>query len=57
MATKIMLHNVPEDIYCILTEEQEKLKKQKGVKIYGIEQTLYTILREFKRCEKMKKNA
>lgn len=55
MAKSILLKEVPPDVFCILQQEQTKLKKQKGVKVFGIEATLYSLLREFKRCEEKEK--
>jgi hypothetical protein len=48
----LRLLDVPEDIYCILIQEQAKIKLEKKKGMFGLEQTIYSIIREFKRCEK-----
>jgi hypothetical protein len=45
------LRNIPEDIYCILLQEQGKIKSARKVGMFSMEQTIYAIIREHKRCE------
>jgi hypothetical protein len=50
MAKTMFLKNIPEDVMCILKQEQKQIKAQKEVKVYGLELTLYYIIRQSKRC-------
>jgi hypothetical protein len=48
---QMRLRNIPEDIYCILLQEQGKIKSARKVGMFSMEQTIYAIIREHKRCE------
>lgn len=48
---QLKLLNIPEDIFCILLQEQAKIKDVKKVGMFGIERTIYAIIREHRRCE------
>lgn len=52
MTKSLILRKIPEDVYRILLIEQhnEKINKHRGQ--FGIEQTIYKIVREFERCKK-----
>lgn len=45
------LLNIPDDIMCILLQEQAKIKQEKKKGMFGLERTIYSIIREHKRCE------
>jgi hypothetical protein len=51
---QLKLRNIPEDIYCILLQEQAKIKAVKKIGMFGMERTLYAIIREHRRCEEIK---
>jgi hypothetical protein len=48
----LTLRRIPDDIFRILLTEQhrEKLNKNKGQ--FGLEQTIYKIIRDYERCRK-----
>lgn len=48
----LTLRNIPEDVFKILLIEQhaEKINKNKGQ--FGLEQTIYKIIRDYERCKK-----
>lgn len=48
----LTLRRIPEDVFKILLCEQhrEKLNKHKGQ--FGLEQTIYKIVRDYERCRK-----
>jgi hypothetical protein len=48
---RLKLLNIPEDVYCILLQEQAKIKGAKKIGMFGMERTIYAIIREHKRCE------
>lgn len=50
---RLKLLNIPEDVWCILIQEQAKIKKEKKRAMFGLEQTVYAIIREQKRCEQL----
>jgi len=49
------LRNIPTDVFKILLKEQHKVKQARGVGRYGIEQTVYKIVREYERCRDAEK--
>lgn len=51
----LKLLNMPDDIYCILIQEQAKIKQRTKKGMFGLEQTVYAIIREHKRCEDAEK--
>lgn len=52
MTKSFLLRKIPPDVFRILLVEQskEKIKKNKGQ--FGIEQTIYKIIRDHERCRK-----
>lgn len=50
MAKSLTLRTIPADVFKIVLQEQGRIKNQRGVGKFGIEQTLYSIIREWKRC-------
>lgn len=51
MARSMTLRNIPTDVFKILLKEQSKVKQARSIGRYGIEQTVYKIVREFERCK------
>lgn len=52
----LTLRNIPEDVFKILVIEQGKEKIKKGKGVFGLEQTIYKVIREFDRCRKEEEN-
>jgi hypothetical protein len=52
MAKSITLRNIPSDIFQILLREQHKVKAHRNIGRFGIEQTVYKIIRDNERCNK-----
>jgi len=52
MARSITLRNIPPDIFKILLLEQGEIKNEKSLGKFGLEQTIYKLLREYERCKK-----
>lgn len=51
MAKSFTLRNIPPDVFQILLIEQNKARmKSKGV--YGLNQVVYQIIRDYERCRK-----
>jgi hypothetical protein len=53
-ATSITLRGIPEDVYKIIIKEQGRIKHERAIGMFGIEQTIYSIVREWKRCREEK---
>jgi hypothetical protein len=51
MAKSITLRSIPADIFQILLREQHKVKSHRGIGRFGIEQTVYKIIRDNERCK------
>lgn len=49
----MILRKVPEDVFKILIIEQHKEKVDKKKGMFGLEQTIYKIIRDYERCRKM----
>lgn len=47
----LKLRKLPEDVYCILLQEQGKIKAARKIGMFSLENTVYSIIREHKRCE------
>lgn len=47
----INLKEVPKDVMTILVDEQAELKKTKDTRQFGLDKTIYKIVREWKRCQ------
>lgn len=56
-ATKMILNNVPGDIYDFLLKQQAKIKLEKKKGVFGLEKTIYSLLRDCKRCEEKEEKA
>jgi hypothetical protein len=54
MAKSLTLRNIPPDVFLILLKEQHEAKANRNIGRFGIEQTIYKVLREFERCKKEK---
>lgn len=54
MAKSLTLRNIPPDVFLILLKEQHEAKTNRNIGRFGIEQTIYKVLREFERCKKEK---
>lgn len=52
MAKSITLRNIPPDVFKILLQEQGRVKSEKSLGQFGLEQTIYNIVRESERCKK-----
>jgi len=48
----LTLRRIPPDVFKILLIEQHKEKINKCKGQFGLEQTIYKIIREFERCRK-----
>jgi len=46
----LILRRIPDDVFKILLIEQHREKILKGKGQFGIEQTIYKIVREYARC-------
>lgn len=55
MAKSMTLRNIPEDVFKVLLKEQWDEKERRGIGMYGIEQTIYKIVRDYERCRKESK--
>lgn len=55
MAKSLTLRTIPKDIFQILLREQHKVKANRGIGRFGIEQTIYKVIREFDRCKDSEK--
>lgn len=55
MASTILLSKVPEDIYEYLLKQQAKIKIEKKKGVFGIEQTIYSIIRDCRKCDEDEK--
>jgi hypothetical protein len=44
------LKQVPDDVLKFILKEQKILKDKKGVRVYGIDLTIYHLLRELRNC-------
>lgn len=49
-AASALLTNIPDDILDFVLDVQTQKKKEKKVKSYGFAQTIYEIIRDYKRC-------
>lgn len=49
------LRDIPPDVFKILLDEQKEEKVKRGKGMYGIEQTIYKIIRDYERCKKEEK--
>jgi hypothetical protein len=49
---KMILRNIPDDVFKILLTEQHKEKILKNRGQFGLEQTIYKIVRDYERCRK-----
>jgi len=49
MANSILLKNVPNDVLVIILEVQGKMKVEKCIKQYSMEQSIYKMIRNYKR--------
>lgn len=47
--------NMPQEIYKIVLREQGRLKANRGTSQFGIDQTIYSIIREWEKCKEDKK--
>lgn len=52
MAKSITLRNIPPDVFQILLKEQHETKANRNIGRFGIEQTIYKVVRELERCKK-----
>lgn len=55
MAKSMTLRNIPKDVFKILLDEQKEEKVRRGKGMYGIEQTIYKIVRDYERCKREEK--
>lgn len=46
--------SMPPDVYRIVLKEQGNMKAKKGTSKFGIDQTIYAIIREWERCREGK---
>lgn len=44
------LTRIPKDVFDLVIDEQEKIKKKKGTNQFSFESTLYNMIRDLKRC-------
>lgn len=44
------LKAMPDDVFKIILKEQGKIKTERSISQYSLEQTIYSIIREWKRC-------
>lgn len=51
MAKSITLRKIPPEVFRIILIEQHKEKIQKNKGVFGIEQTIYKIIRDYVRCK------
>lgn len=49
------LRNIPDDVFQILLTEQKEEKEKRRIGMYGIEQTIYKIIRDYERCKREEK--
>lgn len=52
MAKSLTLRKIPPDVFQILLQEQHEAKSNRNIGRFGIEQTIYKVVREFERCKK-----
>lgn len=52
----MLLRSIPEDVFKILLKEQHKEKSEKNKGMFGIEQTIYKIVRDYERCKKQEED-
>lgn len=57
MASSLTLKKIPEDIYKYLLKQQGRIKVEKSKGVFGLEQTVYAIIRDCKRCEEKEDRA
>lgn len=55
MASSLTLRNIPPDVFKILLREQGEIKNERAIGKFGIEQTIYKLIREYERCKKESK--
>lgn len=51
----IALRDVPEDVYKIIIQEQNRIRDERQISQYSQVQVVYSIIREWERCKKEKK--
>lgn len=56
MPSSYLLTNMPEDVFKFVADEQNKIKKQKRIRQFSFESTIYKMLRDYKRCMEENKN-
>jgi hypothetical protein len=44
---------IPTDVYKIIIREQNRIKEERGTTQYSMERTIYNIIREFDRMQKL----
>ncbi len=52
---KILLRHVPDDILEMIVEEQAAIKIKRGIFVYSFADTIFKILRDYKRCKQENK--
>lgn len=50
MAKSFTLENIPEDVFEFLLDKQSEIKKEKKKGMFGLCQTVFAIVRDYKRC-------
>lgn len=48
--------NIPQEVYKIILREQNRIKLNKGVSQFSLEQTIYTIIRDWDKIKEAKLN-
>jgi len=48
------LKKMPDDVFKIILMEQGKIKAERSISQYSLEQTIYSIIREWERCREGK---
>lgn len=49
------LRDIPDEVRDFILSEQKKIKKKKGVRVYGVDLTIYHLLKELIACRKGEK--
>lgn len=52
----LRLRNIPDDVFKILLAEQHQEKLRTGKGVFGIERTIYKIVKDWERCKKAEEN-
>lgn len=48
-----LLKKIPADVFKFVQQEQNRIKAQRGILQYSLSETIYKMLRDYKKCKEL----